>query len=256
MPRVDAVPLQARLKGLIVDRVDVCFAGSNGLSDIELYKRDTRTVPSTTRKGAPVPENTDPTPEQTAATQKAIDEAVAAAVTKAIADHDAKVAEYLKAEADKPEPELTETQKAVAEAVAVEKAAREKLEADIAKMQDERLTEVLKAKAETVSNVGGVDDIAAVLKAVATGCAPEIGDKLDTILKAAHERLKLSDLTKDTGGRSVEAADSPLGVLKAAAEELRKNDPALSQTDAFKKAAKDDPGTYAQYLDSVRKPAA
>ena len=250
MSRIDDVPLQAYLKGLIVDRVDFCRAGSNGESDIVLYKS---TRP--TRKGAPMPATkTDPTAPDVAALQKAIDDATTAAVTKALADHDAKVADYLKAEADKPEApaELDPIEKARKEGEAVAKADMDALKAEVAKMKDEQATAVFVAKAATVSNVGPTDDIAEVLKSIAANCPDEIAAKAETLFTAAHERIAMADLTKDTGGRPAVTADSPYGLLKAAADDFRKDDPALSSEEAFAKAVRVNPGTYDEYRKSLR----
>lgn len=251
MPRLDSTPLQATLKGLIVDRVDFCRAGSNGESDIVLFKRDKRTpiIPTTTRKGVTVPENTEPTPEQIASLQKSIDDAVAAAIAK----HDEDVAAFLKGENEPPADDPVA--KAVAEAVAVEKAAREALEADVAKMRDEKVTEVMKAKAATVANVGNASDVAEVLKAVATDCKPEIADKLDEILKAAHARIDLTKLTKDKGGIP-SAEDDAYATLKAKAEELRQADPSLAPDAAFAKAVRELPEVFATYRKSLSGKAA
>lgn len=247
--RDDNVPLQALLTNLTVDRVDFVGAGANGESDIALFKsRQPAAMPRPTRKGATVPDIIEPTPEQIAELQKSQDDAVAAALAKYAAD----LAELAKDEAvDDPAPEMTETDKAVAKAIAVRDAAAQvekaALEARIAKMEDERATEVFKAQAASFNLVGSIDDIADVLKAVNAKCDEATFKKATTLFAAAQERIKTGDLTKDAPGRQVIAEDSPYGVLKAAADELVEKTPGLRPDEAFAKAIAANPAVYAEY---------
>ena len=257
MARRDHVPLKALLKGLEVDRVDFVGAGANGESDVLLFKshRGTRYVPKTNGGTMPAVKKSDAeiaAEAQAAAIQKAVDEAVAAAVAKTLEG----LAELAAAEGTTTEPAAPATDdkpldpavaKAVTDAVAVEKTAREKVEKDLAELRQERAEEIVLAKASTMPNIGSVDEVAAVLKSVAAG-DPNAAEQVETMFKALNERLEKSGLLTELGVKhGGDTSGDPKAQLLAKAAAFQEADPSLSPSDAYTKAVAEMPGVYDEF---------
>lgn len=269
MPRRDHVPLKALLKGLEVDRVDFVGAGANGESDIVLFKshRGTRYVPKT--NGGTMPAPVAKTADELAAEalQKSIDEAVAKGVEAALKARDdaeaeatakaAEAAEKAKKkppflekddEDDKTDPDVKKAiAKAVEDAVAVEKAAREQLAKELDEVKKERAEQIFLAKGATMPTLGSPAEVANVLKTVAAG-DPNAAEAVETMLKAANERLEKSGLLTELGvAHGGDTSGDPQAQLMAKAEGFMKDDPKLSMSDALTKAVAESPGAYADF---------
>lgn len=258
MPRRDYTPLNALLKDLEVDRVDFVGAGANGESDIVLFKshRGTRYVPKTNGGTMPAIKKTDAelaAEAQDAAIKKAVDEAVTAAVAKTLEDL------ATLAEADdtttttptEPAPEDKQLDpavaKAVADAVAVEKKAREQVEKDLAELRKERAEEIVLAKAAKLPAIGSVEDVAKVLKSVAAG-DPNAAEQVETMFKALNERLEKSGLLTELGVKhGGDTSGDPKAQLLAKAAAFQEADPSLSPSDAYTKAVAEMPGVYDEF---------
>lgn len=250
MARRDNVPLQRILRGLVVDRVDFVGAGANGESDIVLFKR---------HKGAPTPPTTeDPNMDQLTELQAAIDAAVEKAVGEAQAAADAALAKFtadLEALAQAGDTDGTDDvtknlDPAVAEIVKAEQARTAALEAQVAKMQDAEVERVVKARAESFKLVGGVDEVASVLKR-ATVIDPELAADIDAILSKVQDRLAESDLLKPKGTRGGDATD-PESRLEAAVAKFQAADPNLTVDAAISKAVAEDRTLYTEVLAAQR----
>ena len=108
----------------------------------------------------------------------------------------------------------------------------------IEKMQDENLTKVYLAKAESVTNTGAAEDIGLLLKAVATHDS-ELADQVETVLKACHERIDKGDLFKETGHTGGDDASAYEQLQTLAAEVAKASDGNLTKDQAFAKVLKD-----------------
>jgi len=123
--------------------------------------------------------------------------------------------------------------------------------------RDVRETRDYIAKSQGYVNLAKSDDeFGPVLKSIANaerdGALPEgTAAKLDEVLKAADEQVKAGDLFKEAGRAGHGGATDSEGKLKAAADELRKADPKLSQPQAIAKALENDGSLYDEYLKEV-----
>ena len=259
MARRDTVPLKALLKGLEVDRVDFVGAGANGESDVVLFKshRGTRYVPKTNGGTMPAPVKKSDADVAAEALQKSIDDAVAKGVADALAalvelDKAAKDEADAKAKADaeaaEADPELTKAvAKAVEDAVAVEKAAREEIAKELAEVRKEQAETIVLAKAASMPAIGAPEEVATVLKAVAAG-DPNAAEQVETMLKAVNERLEKSGLLTELGvAHGGDTSGDPQAQILAKAEAFIAADPTLSMSDAMTKAVAEIPGAYDQF---------
>lgn len=254
MARRDHVPLKALLKGLEVDRVDFVGAGANGESDVVLFKshRGTRYVPKTNGGTMPAVKKSDAeiaAEAQAAAIQTAVDAAVAKTLEGlaelAKANEDTTTEPPAPTTEDKPlDPAIA---KAVTDAVAVEKSAREKVEKDLAELRKERAEEIVLAKAATMPAIGSVDEVATVLKSVAAG-DPNAAEQVETMFKALNERLEKSGLLTELGVKhGGDTSGDPKAQLLAKAAAFQEADPSLSPSDAYTKAVAEMPGVYDEF---------
>lgn len=255
MARRDHVPLKALLKGLEVDRVDFVGAGANGESDVLLFKshRGTRYVPKTNGGTMPAVKKSDAeiaAEAQAAAIQKAVDEAVAKTLeglAELAAAEDTMTTTEPAAPAGDDKPLDPAVAKAVNDAVAIEKAAREKVEKDLAELRQERAEEIVLAKASTMPAIGSVDEVAAVLKSVAAG-DPNAAEQVETMFKALNERLEKSGLLTELGVKhGGDTSGDPKAQLLAKAAAFQEADPSLSPSDAYTKAVAEMPGVYDEF---------
>ena len=168
------------------------------------------------------------------------------AIEKVIADLEAQVAE-LTVEEEPPLPDdlpeavvkaLSERDTAIAKAQAEATAA--KAEAD--RLREERLTEKYEARAAELANLlGPVDEMARVLKALATAdgdAFAKLDEKFDTLIAADS----LDALMKEHGSAS--AGGSAVDQAHAKAEELRKANPDLTVAEARAKVWEENPDLY------------
>lgn len=119
-------------------------------------------------------------------------------------------------------------------------------EAELKKERDERLTREYVAKAQGFANLSvNPQEFGAVLKALAEKCPDEYA-KIEATLKAADEAVGKSALFDERGRPGVSAA-SAMGKIEAAAAELRKADPTLTQAQAVEKVLDQNPGLYDEY---------
>ena len=153
------------------------------------------------------------------------------------AAHDAAIAELTDTPAELPEglPDaVTKRLDEQAEAIAKAQAETDRVSKENAALVDQMATEKYTERAKALATlVGDPDDVAPVLKALATG-APEAFAKLDTQFDTL---LSLDGFAKVLTEYGDSAADgSALDQITAHATEIRKNDPTLSPAEARKQA--------------------
>lgn len=163
-------------------------------------------------------------------------------VRKALDDHIAEVAADAVAKATPPAPEPDPLEKAAPEvramlAKAQEEAAevRKALDAEIAKRRAAEFTDIAKQLAPVTGNV---DDAAANLAALEAG-APEAFGWLRKQLDAAKEAVVTAGLFKTIGSNDGEP--DAVAKVAAAAAEIRKTNPELTQAQATAQAYRDNP---------------
>ena len=123
--------------------------------------------------------------------------------------------------------------------------------------RDVRETRDYIAKSAGYENIAKADDeFGPVLKSIANaerdGALPEgTAAKLDEVLKAADEQVKAGDLFKEAGRAGHGGASDSEGKAKAAAAEIKKADPKLTDAQAIAKAYEADPSLYDEYQKEV-----
>jgi len=152
----------------------------------------------------------------------------------------------------------TEDEKAELRKEADEQATKAENAEKIAKEErDVRETRDYIAKSQGYVNLAKSDDeFGPVLKSIANaerdGALPEgTAAKLDEVLKAADEQVKAGDLFKEAGRNGHGGATDSEGKAKAAAAEIKKADPKLTDAQAIAKAYADDPTLYDEYQKEV-----
>jgi flagellar biosynthesis GTPase FlhF len=153
---------------------------------------------------------------------------------------------------------LEKAEKDAADAKArIEKAEKDAHDAaEIAKAErDQRVTQEFIKKAEGFKALSVKPvEFGPVLKRASEKLEKADFEVLEELLKAADEQIAKGDLFKEMGsgvGGSVLPSDA-LGELQRKAEELRKNDSALSIADAQERVMKNDPDLQARYLAEQR----
>ena len=223
--------MATRLKPRIT-KVALVDAGANALATIEIYKRATEPP---TRK--------EPTVAQDI--QKNLDEITA--------ERDAMQAE-LKALEEMP-PET------VAELLGLELAKRDETEEVLKGLPDDvrKRLEDAEARVEKMERASRLerftkragDEYGKVAEAAELGVAleeiertaPDAYKTLETCLKAANERIEMSTVLKEVG--SAGSDSEPMAKVRARADEIRKADPTVSETEAMSKAMAESPDAQA-----------
>jgi hypothetical protein len=138
----------------------------------------------------------------------------------------------------------------------LEKAEKATEEADkLAKAErDARVTREFITKAEGLKGLSQEPaKFGPVLKSAAEKLTKDEADELDRVLKAADEQIRASLLFKEQGhGGQTPPADSALAEVQRKAEELKKADGTLTDSQAFAKAMESDKALEQRYLDEVR----
>jgi len=120
--------------------------------------------------------------------------------------------------------------------------------ARIAKMEDDNLTREYVSKAAEVTLVGKADELGDMLKAVAKTDST-MADKILTVFKTAHARIKEGNLLGEVGKEdSSNAGATAYDKIVAKAVELRKVTPALTEAQAFTKVYDSDSDLRELYL--------
>lgn len=152
----------------------------------------------------------------------------------------------------------TEDEKAELIKKAEEQATKAENAERIAKEErDVRETRDYIAKSAGYENLAKADDeFGPVLKSIANaerdGALPEgTAAKLDEVLKAADEQVKAGDLFKEAGRNGHGGNSDAEGKAKAAAAEIKKADPKLTDAQAIAKAYEADPSLYDEYQKEV-----
>jgi hypothetical protein len=162
--------------------------------------------------------------------------------------------------ADLPEP----VRKALQKAAEREQAATERLEkAEKAASEAEQLAKAerdARQTAEFVQKAEGYKGLSIeaakfgpILKSAAEKLTKDEVAELDRVLKAADEAIVTGELFKQQGRDGAPpAADSAIAEVQRKAEELKKADPQLSESQALDKAMTSDRGLQERYLTEVR----
>jgi hypothetical protein len=127
------------------------------------------------------------------------------------------------------------------------KAEKDALETRLAKLEDDKLTEIFSAKAKALAIPGtDVEKLGALLKKSYL-VDEEHGKAIEETLRGVAEQTKASaELFKSIGSAAPYDGDSPEGQLEAAAKKLREADPKLSYASAYVKAMDMNPKLAAQ----------
>lgn len=116
----------------------------------------------------------------------------------------------------------------------------------IAKQENADTDRTMIAKAAALPHVGNEDhSVTDVLKG-AYAVSTEFGESVEAILKSANEQIETSDLFKELGGGG--ATSTIAKSVEAAAAEIRKAEPTLTQEQAIAKAYETNPALYAESL--------
>lgn len=116
--------------------------------------------------------------------------------------------------------------------------------------QDKRETAEFIAKAE---ELGQDVEFGPVLKAISAAVESDTFEKLEAVLKAAHEQAKAAGLYKEIGrSGGAGTAGSAEAELTAKADEIRKADTSLSAEQALEKAYTDNPELFARMREEER----
>mgnify|MGYP003403943124 CR=1 FL=1 len=122
--------------------------------------------------------------------------------------------------------------------------------AAIAKADDERITTSMVAKAAALPMISETPtDLGAILK-TAYGVSAEFGGQVEDLLKAANKQIAEGNLFANfgKGGADITVSAS----VDAAAAELRKADPSLTNEQSIAKAYETNPALYAEYMASQK----
>lgn len=175
----------------------------------------------------------------------------------------AKLAKHDVAEADTDEAFEEVIKSAPAHVAEVMKAQRRQMQEQaehIAKMQQADVERTMLAKAAALPYLQGTpDEVAAVLKECyevpsvitksdGTTETKTLGDKVEAMLKAANAQLESAAIFSQVG--TAGATTTVSKSLEAAAGELRKADPTLTQEQAIAQALDNNPEMYAEYIAS------
>jgi hypothetical protein len=131
----------------------------------------------------------------------------------------------------------------------------------VAKMQEQQDTGVFIAKAAGLSDalVVKADELGPILYRIEKGSTTTADrEKLEAVLKAANEAVRQSKHFAEVGKSSagVPGDGTAHAALAAAAAEIQKANPALSEAVAFTKAIQANPQVYDRYVDEQRRRAA
>jgi hypothetical protein len=167
----------------------------------------------------------EPAPMATKEARMTLDLSKAAPEVKAHVEKlEARIADLEKAAA--PAPQTEEVLKGLPAEVRerIEKAERENAEskARIEKLEDERLSEQFTKRAESLPQIGKARDLGVLLKRASQKLDKADFEQLETVLKAANERIEKGSLFSQTGatGTTGASADTAFGEARERAQEL------------------------------------
>lgn len=177
---------------------------------------------------------------------KAIEKRIADEIAKATVEKDEKIVK-LEAEIAAQKAAAATDAKKAADEIAAAKSDGEKLAERLSKI--EQAAEIAKTRTE-LAEAGVLVDldkmVGIVVKLRAT--SPPDADELVKELKSGAEKAKTAALFSEIGKGGRPAPSSADAAIDAAAAELRKADPKLSEAQAMTKALKADPGLYTRHL--------
>lgn len=187
---------------------------------VDMVKQAVEALPQEVNKSNEGGEN-DMKPEEI---QKAVDAAVAAAVTKAVGD--------VQKENTSLKEELASLKKSQAEQeVAIQKASHVSFFKTLKGLE------------------GDADKLGEILFKCSTALEKEDFELLQNVLKSSSEKIVSGELLKEAGTEGSDTTSSDVVKrVEAAAVELQKADPKLSKEQAFAKALTSDPKLYAEYI--------
>jgi hypothetical protein len=174
-----------------------------------------------------------------------IDAEIVSEVEKALADASKKEAID---KADLPQPVRDALAKAEADR-AEDRKRVEKAENLAKEERDARLTKEFVAKAEGFKGLPTkAEEFGPVLKAANEKLTKDESAALETVLKAANEAIEKGELFKEQGVNGAAAKSGALEEATRKAEELRKSDSKLSETEALDQVLKSDRALQERYL--------
>lgn len=236
--------MTTQLQDLRLTKVALCGQGQNPEADILLFKSDDpkATEPPAHKEATSVADDIKKNLDEVTTERDAL-----AAELEALKNTDPKdIAALLGLELAKSADE-EDVLKGVSPEVRerlekAEKAASEQAEA-IAKMQAERRTETFIRKArDEYGDLAPAETLGQILDVI-DSTDPEVAKSLDEILKAAAARTN-ADLFREVGSSAGETDD--VAKARVRAEEIRKENPALSEHDALRRAMAENPDAVAK----------
>ena len=203
------------------------------------------TDPNADPNGAPNGEGSNPEDDPA---PNALKEEMEMARKARLAKREARKAEKEKKTKEKKEKDMTKS----VEFIALEKR-QAATEADLKKERDIRLNGEFLQKAKDIGPVPGTtfEKSAALLKSLYE-TNPEQAKQVEEQMKASAAIAKNSALFTEIGKGAQGGATDPASLMIAKASEIQKRD-SISLADAMTKAAKEDPGMYADYVNASRK---
>jgi hypothetical protein len=114
----------------------------------------------------------------------------------------------------------------------------------------QRLTREFVAKASNMPMIAENPDELGTLLMELNALDPAVGQKVETLFKAANEGLRQGGLFEEMGRHGGVVTSSP--AIDAAAEALRKEDPGLTPEQAVAKAYEDNPALYDEEIREAR----
>jgi len=122
----------------------------------------------------------------------------------------------------------------------------------IEKMEEANLTTVMISKAAEVPNIGAITDVSSLLKSVSKLSA-DVGEKVFDMLKSANARIAAGDLLKENNnGDPSKDGNTAVEKIEAAAKDLQKTAPNLSDQQAFAQIFKSNAELRQQYIDEEK----
>jgi len=123
---------------------------------------------------------------------------------------------------------------------------------EVAKAEREaRIKAEIRKRAEGYAKVGPVDELADLMYK-AQDVSKEFAEKLESVLKTAHERIEKGALFGEIGGPGGDAPDTAWGKIERLADEIQKADAKLTRAEAITKAIEANPELEHEYAEEVR----
>lgn len=118
---------------------------------------------------------------------------------------------------------------------------------EVEKIRDERDLERTVAKARDWSNVGQPDTVGGLVHRLAKVAEPKDVEELESVLKAAHERIDSTVLFSEKGARDAMDLGDTASEIDKKAEAIRKDNPELTREQAKLRALDANPELGSQY---------